>query len=100
MVQVHGEESNRRLQIELVPDLSHCIETIAKREYAEIVNKLLSAEDDEELQQRAVLLQAFLETTDFRPLRRESESHLIEGKKVTFIVCLDEGLPEHKMEIT
>jgi len=30
------------LKIELIPDLSHCIETVAKREYREVTAKLLA----------------------------------------------------------
>lgn len=33
------------LKIELVPTLSQCIETVAKREYQETVQRLLSAEE-------------------------------------------------------
>ena len=30
------------LKIELVPDLTHCIETVAKREHAEVMKQLLA----------------------------------------------------------
>ena len=80
------------LQVELVPDLSHCIETVAKNEYWAIMAKLLAAgEGDEDLQQRLELLRLFLETEDFRRLRRESEKHLTEGNRVSFVVYLQEG---------
>ena len=58
------------LKIELVPDLSNCIETVAKREYSEIVRQLLAiVEGNKELYERAELLRSFLETTDFKRLR-------------------------------
>jgi len=54
------------LRIELVPDLSHCIETVAKREHREALEKLLGAEEEtKELQERLEVLRIFLETMDF-----------------------------------
>jgi len=71
------------LRIELVPDISHCIEPVAKDEYRATMAKLLAAgEGDEDLQQKLEILRIFLETTDFRRLRRESERHLAEGRRV------------------
>ena len=38
------------VRVELVPELSHCIETVAKNEYRETMAKLLAAgESDENL---------------------------------------------------
>lgn len=88
------------LQIELLPDLSHCIETVAKREYQEAVSRLLEGAGNEEFEQTAELLRIFLETMDFRKLRMESERHLTEGKKVKFVVYLDEGVPRYTMQVT
>jgi hypothetical protein len=88
------------LQIELLPDLSHCIETVAKREYREAAGRLLAAgEGNEELQERIEILRLFLETADFNGLRRESERHLVEGRKVKFVVCLEEGKPRYEMQV-
>ena len=89
------------VQIELVPDLSHCIETVAKREYRETVEKLLAAEEgNRELQEKVELLRVFLRTTDFRKLRAESEKHLIEGRKVKFVVYKEDGAPKYNLEVT
>ena len=80
------------VRVELVPELSHCIETVAKNEYRETMAKLLAAgESDENLQQKLELLRIFLEAADFRRLRRESEKHLTEGSRVKFVVYLQEG---------
>ncbi len=66
------------LKVELVPNLSHCIETVAKRKYAELVPKLLaSGEGNKELQEKLEILRSFLEITDFRKLREESEKQLM-----------------------
>lgn len=74
-------------QIELVPELSHCIETVAKNEYRETLRQLFAAsEGTEELEEKVELLRMFLETMDFKELRRESEKHLLQGRKVKFVV--------------
>ena len=89
------------VQVELVPDLSHCIETAAKNEYRAAMAKLLAAgEGDEDLQQRLELLRLFLETADFRRLRRESEKHLREGSSVRFVLCLQEGNLKWDLHVT
>jgi len=31
------------LKIELIPDLTHCIETVAKREHADVLKQLLAS---------------------------------------------------------
>ena len=89
------------LQIELRPDLSHCIETVAKREYRETLGKLIAGgEANQELQERVELLRVFLETMDFKKLRGESERHLMEGRKVKFVVRLEEGNPKYDLRVT
>jgi len=85
------------LQIELLPDLSHCVETVAKREYQKAVSRLLEGAGSEELEQTAELLRIFLETMDFKKLRMECERHLMKGKKVKFVVYLDEVVPKYTM---
>jgi hypothetical protein len=89
------------LQIELVPDLSNCIETVAKKEYSEIVRQLLAiGEGNEELHERAELLRSFLETTDFKRLRSESERYLVEGRRVKFVVYLEGGATKYDMQVS
>jgi hypothetical protein len=89
------------VRVELIPELSHCIETVAKNEYRETMAKLLaSGEGDENLQQKLELLRVFLETTDFPSLRKESEKHLTQGKKVKFVVYLQEGNLKYDMRVT
>ncbi|MFC1935460.1 hypothetical protein ACFLX9_01660 [Chloroflexota bacterium] len=89
------------LQIQLFPALSNCIETVAKREYRVTLGQLLAGdEENKELQERIELLRVFLETADFRRLRTESEKHLLEGRKVKFVVHLEEENAKYEMEIT
>jgi hypothetical protein len=86
------------LKIELVPDLAHCIETVAKREYAAVLKKLLvSARGDKGLKEKLEILRLFLEVADFKKLRAESEGQLMEGKRVRFVVYLEEGIPKCEM---
>ncbi len=87
--------------VELFPSLSHCIETVAKEEYWSSVNKFMEDEqEDKELQQRIELLKAFLESMDFRKLRRESEKHLMQGKTVKFVIYWKENKPSYDMVVT
>jgi len=59
-----------------------------------------SKQEDKELQQRIKLLKAFLESMDFGKLRRESESYLIEGKTVKFIIYWEENKPNYDMIVS
>ena len=87
-------------QIELIPDLSSCIETVARREHERAAQELLSTEAPcEELMDRAETLRLFLETADLRGLRAESEKHLLEGRKVTFVVSLRDGIVQYCMQV-
>jgi hypothetical protein len=89
------------LQIELVPDLNHCIETVARQKYAEVVRQLLSSgAGDEKLCERAELLRSFLETTDFKKLRAESERYLVEGRRVKFVVYFDGGITKYDTQVS
>ena len=86
--------------IELIPDTSHCIETVAKREYNKALSELLTFEkQNEHLQRRIEILKTFLETMDFSKLRQESETHIIEGRKVKFVVYLQGTAVHYEMEL-
>jgi len=88
------------LRIELVPTLSQCIETVAKKEYDETVRQLLaSGEHNRKLLGIAGLLKNFLETADFKKLRAESEVLLGEGREVKFVLWLDSGALRYEMRI-
>ena len=89
------------LQIELVPDLDHCIETVARRKYNEIVGQLLaSLEDSGKLREKAEILRIFLETADFKKLRSESEKHLLESENVKFVVYLEGRVTKYEMRVS
>jgi hypothetical protein len=74
------------MRIELVPDLEHCVQTKAKQEYNAIAGSIMSGDPSPELEPRLELLKAFLEEADFGRLRRESEAHLTEGRRVKFVL--------------
>ena len=77
------------IRIVLTPTVSHCIETVAKREYWKNVNNYLKKrKEDERLEGKIELLRSFLETADFANLRRKSEEHILHGKQVKFIVSI------------
>ena len=89
------------LGIELVPDLTHCIEAVAKREHADILRQLLApGQATSELQEKLETLRLFLETANFKKLRAESEKRLMEGEKVIFRVYLANGALEYEMKVT
>ncbi len=70
-----------------------------KRQYNKILRELLKKGDDKELGEKLETLRLFLESADFNKLRSESEKHLVEGRKVKFILHLEEGKPEYEMKI-
>lgn len=88
-------------KLELTPDLTHCIETVAKREYAAVLRQLLTpGKGNEELEEKGEVLRLFLESADFKQLRSESERRLAEGKKVLFAVYLEKGVLKYEMRVT
>ena len=88
------------VRIELTPTLAHCIETTARQGFLKSKDEYMrSGGEDKELEERIELLRAFLETMDFRELRRQSEEYLTEGKPVRFILYLEEGKPKYEMKV-
>ncbi|MFC1864750.1 hypothetical protein ACFLYG_02870 [Chloroflexota bacterium] len=66
------------LKVELIPDLSHCIEAVAKREHTAVSKQLLTpGQRNKELEEKLEILRLFLETADFKKLRAESEKRLM-----------------------
>jgi len=90
----------RITRIELLPDLSYCVETRAKQEYATIMSRILSGDQSPGIEERLDLLKTFLETADFSQLRRESEEHMIKGKKVKFLLSGFAGHSEWSVQMT
>ena len=84
--------------VELFPTLAHCIETVAREEFWNLVNKYMESED-EELQSNIELLKAFLESMDFKKLRSESERYLIQGKIVQFTINWKDNKPSYEMVV-
>ena len=88
------------MKIELVPDLEHCVETVARKKHTELICILLESEaEDAKTEEKLKTLRLFLETADFRKLRSESERHLTEGKTVRFTVYLEGGVPKYEMHV-
>jgi hypothetical protein len=87
--------------IELFPSLSHCIETTAREEFWNSVNQYMEGgQEDEKLEEKVELLRSFLESADFKKLRRESEVHLVAGKTVKFVIYWKEGKPSYEMVVS
>lgn len=87
-------------QVVLRPDLSHCIQTVARREYERMARELLGGvEPDGLFQERMEILRSFLEMTNFAELRSRYEPYLVEGRSVTFKLCSAEGQTEYEFEV-
>lgn len=88
------------MEIRFEPNLSHCIQTLAKKEYDRIMSQLLETNaENPELGERLEILKMFLESTDFNKLRSEYEPYLVQGKKVTFTLCTQADNTKYRMEI-
>ncbi|HEX7363963.1 MAG TPA: hypothetical protein VF366_02225 [Dehalococcoidia bacterium] len=86
------------LELELVPTLSQCIETVAAKRHDETVRRLLaSGKPEPKLFETEKLLRSFLETADFKKLRAESESLLTEGQEVKFLLRRHRGILSYEM---
>jgi len=86
--------------LELFPSLSHCIETAAREKFWNSVNQYMeSGQEDKKLEERIELLKVFLESTDFKKLRSQSERHLVNEKKVKFIISWKQGKPSYEMVV-
>ncbi len=88
------------MRIEMVPDLEHCVQTRARQEYAATASRIMSGDPSPELEPRLELLKAFLEEADFSRLRRESEAHLTQGRKVKFVLSGSAGPGKWSVEMT
>jgi hypothetical protein len=98
----HGSRSVplNRVFIELEPNLSSCIETLAKREYKKALNTILNTgTEDKELSEKLETLTLFLESTDFGALRSRYERHLEEGKKVKFRIYSTKGKVSYELTV-
>jgi hypothetical protein len=88
------------LELEFVPTLSQCIETVARKRHDETVRQLLtSGKHSRKLLETAALLKNFLETADFTKLRAESEALLTEGREVKFVLRFDGGTLKYEMRL-
>jgi hypothetical protein len=86
------------VRIMLVPDTTHCIETVAKMEYRELMHSCLrTGTVDAYSAEKMELLRDFLETADFKALRKQSDEYLLEGKDVSFVVYRDKDALKWEM---
>jgi hypothetical protein len=75
------------VRIKLMPDITHCIETVARIEHEKLMRFLLrSSTVDRGTSEKMELLRTFLETADFKALRKQSDEYLLAGKRITFII--------------
>lgn len=86
------------MMLYLYPTLDACIETQAKRLFNQTATQLLKSPENPNLQEQLETLRVFLEQADFHKLRAESESLLLEGKKVTFEVWIEDAKAQWTMK--
>ena len=87
------------IEIELIPNLEHCVETIARKEYQRLMQEYLAGKGSDDFEEKVDMLRTFLETADFRKLRQESEAELLKGRAVKFALRLVEGETSYNMLI-
>lgn len=87
------------MEIKLKPSLSHCIETVAKREYEKVLSLLLSGKQEDTLLDELELLRLFLESADFRQLRSRCEESLLAGKEIEIVLKSTHGVPAYEIEM-
>lgn len=88
------------IHIKLEPNLSHCIETVAKREYERVLSLLLKGkEEDPWLAEALELLRVFLESADFGQLRSLCDEFLLAGKHVTVRLKSINVAPKYEVEV-
>ena len=75
------------VQIELFPDMEHCIETVARTEYKCLLAACLQGSQiNDDVKQKLELLCLFLETMDFRELRQQCDRYLQNRQPIKFII--------------
>ncbi len=88
------------MEIKLEPSLSHCIETMAKKEYERVLGQLLKLmEEDSRLAGELELLRIFLESADFGQLRSRCDDFLTAGKRVEVRLRSPDSAPGYEIEI-
>ena len=84
------------VQIKLVPDTTHCIETVARTEHDRLMRSLLrTGTVENHIAQQIELLRTFLENADFKALRKQSDEYLLAGSGfiVTFASDVENVIP-------
>jgi hypothetical protein len=88
------------MKIQLAPELNRCIETVARKEFEDTSQKILSSDEPQlELADKAEIIKLFLEKADFKRLRVESEKYLIKGNSVIFTVYLEGDRLKYEMDV-
>ena len=88
------------MEIKFEPSLQSCIETVANKEYKEVLRQLLkTSQENEQLEEKLDLLTRFLEAADFNELRSRSDKFLLKGERVEFILKSKESPPNYEVEM-
>lgn len=93
--------------IELTPRYStraipgRCLKCLADQEYGDCLRALLGGETDNQNMKRTYeALVSFLESSEMKGLRDESERLLSDGKQVTVRISLENGKPRYELTVS
>ena len=77
-----------------------CIKCLAEQELNSCLRVLLTDEkDNEEVQQRFVMLLSFLKSPESKKIRDESERFLAEGRQVTLKIHFEDDKPSYELKV-
>ena len=83
----------------LRPDLSHCVETVARRKYERALGLVIKDNKDAGLEEELELLWSFLESADFSDLRNRCDRYLLDNKHVEVRLVSSVGSLAYQIEI-
>src|SRR5512136_1549541 len=87
------------MEVKLEPSLSHCVETVAKRRYENVLSLLLGGKQEDSLLDELELLRLFLESADLRQLRSRCEKSLLAGRRVEVTLRSAQGALPYEIEV-
>jgi hypothetical protein len=95
-----SEYCGETMIVTLEPDTSHCVETVAKKEYERVLNLLINGnQPDSQLEDRLELLRLFLESADFGKLRSRCDDFLLHGRRIVVRLTSTTEALEYEIEI-
>jgi len=86
------------MEIVLPVTVEHCIETATRQAHRDCMTEYFASDSGEALL-KSDLLARFAQAADFPRLRQESESPLLEGREVRFVIYEDGAAVKYRLEV-